>query len=333
MSNLIVVGTPGVVVPPEGGGGTPPIDTSIVTTPKPNQGRHNLRPRLAAIWRSWNGVDEWTLTERTSPVFVLRGATGTRGAPVEQAYAETQRDGAPWEGVRVAKGQLGLQIRLDAPDWEAMRDLTHRFEESLEPDKVSTLRMVTPDGKWRDLSCRYVDGLDYPIELDPLASRTATYSLTWDTPDPFWLGEEVVTEFPFGDAVRPNFPAPPMQINSSQTFGSATVTNPGRGIGSPAVWRIDGPFAGFSVGVGGALISAPNLTKAKGQWVDIDATPGVKTVTDESGADLWLSLTSRAGMGAEIPPGVDVPVDITATGVGPGFNVRLAFRPRYRSGW
>jgi hypothetical protein len=72
-------------------------------------------------------------------------------------------------------------------------------------------------------------------------------------------------------------------------------------------------------------------TKTAGQWIEIDMDPRRLTVLDNTGADLWESVTEAEF--AAIPPGVQVELTTTVTGAESGTLVELSMRPRYRRAW
>ena len=287
-----------------------------------------MRERLAAQWTSWAG-DSWTITDPASPVFALVGATGLSGTDPEHWWSSAPSiDGSSWDGLRVPQGEVFMPIRIDgssADDFLATRDA---FRKSLNARQVSTLRLTRPDGTWREIDCRYVSGKDQPIEPDPLMVRRETLPITWATADPYWRGESVTVTFPFS-VPAPLFPGPKFKIGSSRRLGNATVTNLGD-VDTYAVWNIARPFTGFTVGVGDSVVT---MGAGTGHSVTIDATPGVLTMLDAEGTDVWEYATEEDLMGMAIPAGQSVPLTTVLEGAGAGSSVSVTFTPRYEGGW
>lgn len=281
---------------------------------------------------TWIGPDgtEWNLTDRTSPVLKLRGATGVGLGTPEHVWVDSPTlDGSTWDGVRIPRGEVFLPLMVRGTDSLDFLRKHGEFLRSLNPREWGTLRVDRPDGESRYIKCRYQGGADTPIDLDPVKVARATYGITWATEEPYWTGEpiEVRIENPTD---LPLFPGPPFNINSAQTFASARFTNPGDS-DSSAAWRINGPFTGFSVGLGESLVTMA-LTKTVGGWIDIAGQPGAYGyITDETGADRWLSASAVSF--ATIPPGVNVPLSVAVQGASDTSLVQMWFTPRYGSIW
>jgi hypothetical protein len=287
-----------------------------------------IPPKLQATWASWAG-DQWTITDNSSPVLALQGATGLRGADVEHWWSESPMvHGSMWGGLRVAHGEIFMPIRIDGPTLDDFLTTHAAFMRSLDPTRESVLRITLPTGEWREIPCRYVSGMDAAIEPDPLAVRRATYGITWATADPYWQGEPIILDFGYTDPA-PLFPGPPFVINRARSLASATYSNPGD-VASFPVWRITGPFDSFTVGIAGHVVSMDVAKPADG-WVEIDTNPSRLTMLDEDGQDMWLNATDADFVALE--PGQDVKLTTTLANAGPGASVTLTFTPRYRSAW
>lgn len=283
---------------------------------------------LSWEWTSWTG-ESWTLTDLASPVLKLRGATGAGPGNPEHWWADAPYiDGSTWEGTRIPRGSVFLPLMVRGKDSNEFLANHSAFMRSLDPRQQGWLRVSRPDGESRTIGCRYESGGDLAMELDPVVTLSATYGITWVTADPYWQGEPVVLEFDYTDPV-PLFPGPPFVINPSRSLVSATYSNPGD-VPSYPVWRVQGPFDSFTVGVGSSVVSMA-LVKDENGWVEIDTNPSKRTMLDESGNDCWLYAT--AADFASIDPGKDVKLTTTLINAGPGASVTLTFVPRYRSAW
>lgn len=307
---------------------TPPAgDTTptVVGPPAP------VTTSLRWQWTGWDGADyrTWDLTDLASPVLKVRGATGTGHAVPEHHWTDAPLlDGSSWDGVRFSRGQLTVPVIVTGSDTASFLAEHAAFLRSLDARREGTMRITRPDGQWREFTCRYDSGADMPIDLDPAMACRASYVITWNLADPFPAGEPVVLRFT-NPAPTQLFPGPPFHINSSRTLASASFTNPGD-VASPPLWRISGPFTGFRVGLGDAVV-ALTLTKPAGGWVEIDMAARQRTILDEAGVDRWLAATEAEF--ADIPPGVDVPLTVQVDGATADTSVELSFTPKYQSAW
>jgi hypothetical protein len=211
--------------------------------------------------------------------------------------------------------------------WD-MLALERAWFAGLDPAGEGVLRATTPDGQWRECVLRYTEGGEGEWDIEPVLAGSSTYPLRMTAADPYWLGEEITQPFEFVEAVA-FFPGPPFTLQPASSLASATITNPGD---EPAYgrWRATGPFTALSLGVGSETVDI-TATKTAGQWIEIDMDPRRLTVLDNTGADLWESVTEAEF--AAIPPGVEVELTTTVTGAEAGTLVELSMRPRYRRAW
>lgn len=321
----MIITTPVVITPPfdggggDGGGGddNPPVTPGQIGP---------LTWRWSAPWLG----RAWTLTDLTSPVIKLRDATGVGRVDPEHWWSDAPTlDGSTWTGSRVGRGEVFLPLMVTGRDSGDFLVQSRAFMASLNPRQEGVLEVIRPDGERRSQRCRYQSGADLTLTLDPVASCRATYGITWATADPYWTGDPITLSYEFdpGDAF---FPGPPFTLGKGLTLNNAKITNPGD-VASFAVWRVYGPFTGFTVGLAG-VTTAVSLTKSAGQWVEIDTTPGVKSIRDETGVNRFSAATV-VDMSAQIPPGVDLPLSLTVTGAAVGSKVDLSFTPRYWAAW
>lgn len=279
--------------------------------------------RLGFTWVGHTG-DEWDLVY--GPVGLLSGARGF-GLPRPQHWRrENLLDGAFHTGLRFPARDVFLPVEIR--DRQAILEQERPFFTSLDPRREARLRVTTPDAQWRELVVRYDEGAEGEYEWDPLVRGATAYGLRMTAEDPFWRGSPVVVRSEYPSATPSFFTGPPFRLAPVEVLGNTEVTNPGD-VDAYATWRIEGPFSGFSVGIGTALVTM-TLAKPPGGWVEIDMSPAAKTIRDEAGANLW-SVADDVSM-APLPPG-EVQVATTVTGASAGSAVQVSFTPRYFRAW
>jgi hypothetical protein len=319
---MIIVKRAGTEVP---GQPPPPVDTGV----QGGGGYEWPTPGEVAplVWTWTDTADQvWNLTDWSSPLVKLRGASGLGIPPFEHWWSEGGNlDGSSWEGARVSRGSLFLPLIVRGFSSQEFIETHAAFMRGLNPRARGTMRVTRPDGHWREVRARYESGGDLTMDLDPVKFRHARYGITWTLEQPFWEGEPVERTFDY-EAPAPFFPGPPWNLGKSAVLGSAKVPNPGEEEVS-AFYRVGGPFTSFSVGAGASLVSL-TLNKAAGQWVEVDMDPRRKTIVDEGGVDRWAAATDLDF--SRIPPGDAVPISTVVQGPGATTFVYVRFTPLYR---
>lgn len=297
----------------------PPPPPASLTSP-------SMRWTLTAPWLDRT----WTLTDLSSPVMKTAGATGTGQVDPEHWWSTSPAlDGSSWEGGRVDRGSVFIPLIVQGSDADRFLAEHSAFAATLDPRREVTFRITKPDGKWREIPMRYDTGGDLTADLDVLRSCYATYGITWSTADPYWRGEPMGPRFEY-ELPTAFFPGPPFVLASGQSLNSATVTNPGDVEAHP-IWRVEGPFTGFSVGVGSSLVDM-TVSKGLGEWVEIDMRPGVLEISHNGDSDLFEDGAVNVVRFSSIPPG-DTDLTTIVYGSGIGSAVELSYTPRYRRGW
>lgn len=306
----------------------------VVVEPPETTPTREVAP-LSYLWQGWDG-SQWWLTDLGSKVVKVRGATGLGFAPVAHWYSDSPAvPGSSYGGSRVERARLFLPLEVwgdSSTDFLA----NHRaFAKTLDETKTSRLYVYTPDGKARYAECRYAEGMDAPVDIDPVAACRVRYGITWDRDDPYWLGETVTSSYRSGTGST-FFGAPGagyvVNVSSSNILETGTVDNPGD-VPSSARWVVTGPVTSFSVGVAGATLAmTPNLLA--GESITADMSPhgdDPLSIRDQDGNDRYADVTDLQF--GDIPTGTDIPLTMSATGNADGFGIELEFTTRYRSAW
>lgn len=282
--------------------------------------------QLGITWVGGDGA-AWDLCG--GPVWLLSGARGF-GMPPPVHWTQTLGllDGASWTGMRIGARDVYLPVEVDTRLTGQMLTTDRSWAAGLDPRTEGVLRVTTPDARSRELRCRYVEGAEGEYDTDPVLLGGATYGLRLVANDPYWRGEPVTARFAYPDAAPSFFTGPPFRLAPSEVLGASTVTNAGD-VAATAVWRVDGPFTGFTVGIGDALVTMP-LVKPAGGWVEIDMDPSRLTLLDENGTDLWP--VADEVVFTPIPPG-ETTLSTMLTGAAPGSAVQVSFTPRFLRAW
>lgn len=267
------------------------------------------------------------------PVFLLAGASGF-GAP--NAEHRTRKSaalhGVTHRGLTYQSRDLTLPVEIDGNgDSLGWQTLDKAWWAGQDPRAESTLIVSGPEGGTRFLPVRYTSGGDDPLEIDPMLEARSDYELTYLAASPFWHGPGVSVAFEVVAGVDNFVPpkAPPFTIGPANAVATATVDNPGTEPAWPR-WQVDGPFTGFTVGVGDAVVTLA-ATVLAGQSRIIDMTPRKRTVTTGAGLAAMLEATDIEF--AQIPPGVDVPLFLDVAGPGVGTRIELSFDDQYTRAW
>lgn len=303
---------------------TAPVDAPPVEETPPEVTSSQMTWTWSADWldRSWD------LTDVSSSVVKLAGATGIGQVDSTHWWSDAPTvDGSHWEGLNTPRGSVFVPLLVQGDTFETFYAEHTAFMRSLDPRREGTLRITRADGRWREIGCRYTSGGDMTADYDVTASLAATYGITWATADPYWRGEEVVARFA-NSAGGPFFPGPPFTITPGLNLQDPTIVNPGD-LDAYPVWRIEGPFTAFSVGVGDSLVEM-TLTRSAGQYVEIDMHPRKLTIRDQAGVDRWDNVTEVSF--SSIPSG-QTTLTTNVTGAGTASAITLTFTPKYRRAW
>lgn len=189
----------------------------------------------------------------------------------------------------------------DPTDLDAtLRSLLPRFD----PNRGDgILRIHTPDGVTRELTCRYIGGAErneagpqFGVSESEQRSHQAM-TLVFRAFDPYWYGPAVSGSQGTGSAPS-FFPIPNtdtgsfVTLTSSEVFAVLSLVNPGDVPAQP-VWTITGPGSDIVLRNQdtGASLSLTGLTLAVGQSAIIDTRRYVQTAERNDGTNLYPYLT------------------------------------------
>jgi len=172
-----------------------------------------------------------------------------------------------------------------------------------------------------------------PLERDPVLFGWHTINISAIADDPFWLGDWV--DVKWGDGEVRNFfsdaPGYLFWISPSQTFGSASISNPGDEATWP-VWEITaagGTLAG-TITVDGGVVGFPAIPNGKTLIIDTHPATGYADLGTIAGGVFAAESEADGGLAPydarPIPPGVSVPIGFDLDG---STSVRCRIRSRY----
>lgn len=179
----------------------------------------------------------------------------------------------------------------------ALRTALRNFVRTMDPTRGSgKLRVTSPLGDQREITCQYKAGLDLDETLgDNSGPDYQKIPLAFTAFDPYWYAVSPIAES-FTIGTQPLFfPLFPLRLSSSQVAVEDTLVN-GGDIETWPVWTVTGP---------GSVIKLINLTTGEkidlqtntlgaGEVLTIDTRENVKTLTLQNGDNLfeWLSIDS-----------------------------------------
>lgn len=315
-----------------------PIVTGIVDVVDPRPVTDGPSRDVAPLRHIWTGYDGtvFDLTDHgRAKVFKRRGARGFGPGPVTHWWSDAaDLPGSDWTGEHDDRGDLFVPLTITGDDTADYLEARRSFARTLDPRQTGLYAVSTPDGGVRYAVCRYSEGFDPVIDLDPAASCIENLGITWARADPYWFGSTVTADY-VADVAGATFFSPPgsgsvVTISASNVLSSGAVTNQGD-LDAEPLWVIRGPVQSFAVGVAaGTLKMAPNLLAGQSITADLRAASNY-AITDQDGADRYNDVTDVVF--ETIPVGENIPLVMSAVGTGAGFGIHLEFATRYRSAW
>lgn len=284
------------------------VSPPLTPPPSPvNPGRELLDQR----WVDVNGR-AWSFMGEESGVILMRGVRGL-GMPTYTHFRDdyTGTDGSYWRGLRAQSREVFWPIYIfhdgRSRDWV---EHYNAFWDGLSPRAEGAWVVQGPHGEQRKLRLRYEKGGEEAYELDPSFYGWAKYGIHLRADQPYWEGAAIPRSwrtsepvFFFGDDDE----APPFHISPPPSAEQATMTNPGD-VATWPTWTLEGPLLeGTRVGVDGQAVEL-GFDVPSGSTLVIDTRPTAQTAILD-GVDRTRDLASYGF--AEIPPGKDVPVEVT----------------------
>lgn len=257
--------------------------------------------------------------------------TQGRFAPPNQFEEDEvpEQAGSQVRAVRHKPRDTVLALWIDAASGAALRTALRELVAKMDPIRGDgKMRVTSPLGDQRELTCRYRSGLELVERLGQTSGpRVQRAPVMFHAADPYWyaINDEVAT-YGIGSGTSSWFPFFPLRLGTSSLFTDATVVN-GGDVECWPVWEITGP---------GSAINLRNLTTGKlltlnttlvGETATIDTRFGAKTVVRNDNVNLFGSMPDASELWPLQRGSNSIRVEIS--GATTATSVRLSWKPRY----
>lgn len=272
--------------------------------------------------------DEYVLTSGDDHDTV-EGISG-RGMPPIRISEEVVplQPGARLRDLQHGVRDVAVPVVFVGPSLIEVRSALRGVMRTFDPTRGDgTLRVTTPDGIEREMTCRYQGGFEIvegPQDRGISSAQAAQKGvLVFRGFDPYWYNTTPFTAtYTTGVAEGAFFPIPNPSSGSfitlvaSEVFTTVTID-----IGTDLdawswpVWTITGPASGIvlrNLTTGQAIDfgNAGGLTIASGEVATLDLRPGIKTLELADGTNLYPYLTNASELWA-LGPTQQVQIELT----------------------
>ena len=262
------------------------------------------------------------------PVLHLYGSTGLGLAPVDIASSDRiTGDGSIVRGVRYGAREVYLPLLMESDSVAGLSVMRRELNRLLAPHLGPVeIRVEDPaSGTDRMIRGYYREGLDGDFG-DGFHGSWQTLGLTFECPDPWWLGPEQTVELRVNPGVKPflsdTVPFFPVILAQSTVQGQFDVTIEGDGPVWPA-WEVLGPGTDLVIARGTDRIEIAGSFSPTSP-VLIDTAAGRIT------PDRWADTSLRSRL-FSLDPGQQS-LTVTLVSATPATLVRLTYRERYLEG-
>ena len=262
-----------------------------------------------------------------APALHLHGSTGLGLAPVSVKSSERlSGDGSIVRGVRYGARDVYVPLLLSGSELsvaEARRDLTRLLAPHLGPVEVRVQDPVT--GSDRAISGYLREGLEGDFGSD-FGRSWQRLGLTFECPDPWWLGPEQTVELRVNPGTKPFISETveffPVRLAQSTVQGEFQVDILGDGPVWPS-WQVNGPGEDLVISNGADVIEISGQFDASSP-VLIETGPGRIT------PDRWADVSLRSRL-FSLDPGQQT-LTVTLVGASADTLVRLTYREQFLEG-
>lgn len=262
------------------------------------------------------------------PVLHLHGSAGLGVAPVEVAKSDRLAgDGSVVRGVRYGDREVYIPLFMEAESTGELsrrrRELSRLLAPHLGPVEVRIEDPAT--GTERMIRGYYTEGLEGDFG-DGFHGSWQTLGLTFDCPDPWWLGPERTLTLQLDPGSKPFLSETveffPVMLAESVVQGGWTIDVDGDGPVFP-VWEVTGPGEDLRITRGDDRIEIDGEVQA-GESLRIDTKAG-RIVPDR-----WDDVSMRSRL-FPLTPGRNR-MNVSMVGATTDTIVRLVYRERWLEG-
>lgn len=321
----------------------PPVDPQPPLQPLPP----SVPPAAPFVtWTQPGGV-EMILSDGMASGIMLGGVDdpgavlGADMPPEDQAEVQfAASDGGMLVHRRASTREMTLPVVIHADTLAELENYRRELFAAFNPRRGDgVLRWQLPDGKGRDLTCRYSGGMESSESGRVGSLYFQAYALVLRARDPYWYGDEVVQGWMapaaqnfYGGGQIGVSKATPYVISNSDTFGEVTITIDGEVEVYP-VWEIGGPCTTATLAhpSEGTLQLTPNLSA--GQTLTVRTDPRVVAARKftRDGTNVWGQVAGDFPVLWPLQPGTQTITVMAAGTVDGQSRIQLRYRPRYLS--
>lgn len=259
---------------------------------------------------------------------VLKGMVGRYMPPIEYVEDEVPfESGSELRQVKVKTREVDIPLLIKAESEVELRQRVRQTLRMVNPLHADgKLLIEAPDKSQRELSCRYVTGLEGDEGTDNKGLRWMRVVLVFRAFDPYWYDTATITnDFKLNENSAKFFPFLPLRVTSSRVYADITVDNTGD-IETYPEWIIQGP---------GENIVLNNLTTSEmvkldlklEAWETVTINTSKESITKNDGENLYPSLVEGSDLWA-LQEGMNS-IQIEMTNATSESNVKLSYRNRY----
>lgn len=279
-------------------------------------------------WIDANGT-EYPLSMQQNFV-ILKGMNGRFMPPLSVNEEEVPfQSGSRLRQIKVKSRDIDIPLLIKASSEIELRQKVRECLRMFNPLKGDgKLKVITPDGSQRDISCRYISGLEGKEDRNSKGDVWQTVVLVFRAFDPFWYdtGTNVQT-FKINESPGLFFPILPLRLVSSTVFADITVNNTGD-VETWPEWIITGPgenivLRNFSTGE----VTHLETALESGETMTINTRPFVKTVTKSDGANLFGTMTDESSLWSLQEGENSIQIEMANATV--DSNIQLTYKNRY----
>lgn len=249
---------------------------------------------------SWINADGTELPLNSHNIKVLQGMQGRFMPPISFVEEEVSFNaGSRLRQTNIEAREVDLPLLIRGKNEIELRRLVRDCLRMFNPLKADgRIRVLSPDGSHRELSCRYSTGMEGNEGRDVKGIYWQRVVLVFRAFDPFWHDIQPITQtFTTGQPAT-FFPFLPLRLASSSVFADTAIDNEGD-VESYPEWTIHGPGENIVLkNLSTSEITHLETSLGVGESITIDTRPFYKTVIRNDRANLFHTLTDDSSLWA-----------------------------------